>query len=125
MAQKVTTTPLDGEFPDIIAQEAEANTTASEDMMDGPRSIVSMVLDNSGNATDPYVYYRLYDALTADPSTDVPPLKIRVPASTKRDIIITDGLAFSVGLTLRATSATGDTDTTAPTTPGPAFFVGS
>lgn len=123
MAQKLSTTPNDGEYQDVLASEDEANTTATEDMFDGAKTVHSMVLDNATNAQ--VVFYRFYDALTADPSSDVPDMKVRVAASDTCIINISDGLSFAAGVTLRCTSGSDDTDTTGPSTPAPVYVVGS
>lgn len=123
MAQKLTSTPNDGEYQDVLASEDEANTTATEDMFDGAQTVYAMILDNATNAQ--VVYYRFYDALTADPSSDVPDIKLRVAASDTCTVLISDGLSFTTGVTLRCTSGADDTDTTGPSTPAPVYVLGS
>lgn len=123
MAQKLTTTPDDGDYQDIIASEAEVGSTATEDMFDGPKTVYSITLDNSSNSQ--VVYYRLYNLLTADPSSDVANMKFKVAASKSTTIIISDGVTFSTGVTLRCTSNSDDTNTTNPSTVGPAYILGS
>lgn len=123
MAQKLTTTPDDGDFQDVIASEAEASNTATEDMFDGPKTVYSITLDNSSNSQ--VVYYRIYDLLTADPASDIADMKFKVAASTSTTINISDGVAFSTGVTLRCTSNSDDTNDTAPTAVGPAYILGS
>jgi hypothetical protein len=121
MAQKTTITPC--EFTDVIAKEDELNTTTSEDLFDGAKTIYGISLDNSANAQ--VVYYKFYNALEADPSSDVPDLKLRVATSTKTDIWIADGISFSTGFSARCVTGADDTATTGPGTPGPGYFIGS
>ena len=123
MAQKLTTTPNDGDYQDVITSEAEVGTTTTEDMFDGAQTVYGMMLNNSSNAQ--VVYYRLYNLLDVTPASDVPDIKIRVAASTLTTIFVADGISFSTGMSLRCTSASDDSDTTDPTAVGPAYFVGS
>lgn len=120
----VKTTPLDGTFPDIIVEEADAVSAPSKDLFDGPVSLYNININNSANAGSVAIV-RLYDALDAAPASDVPLLKFNVAASSRANITIADGLTFLVGVTLRCTTATADNDTADPSSNVIVYMTGS
>jgi hypothetical protein len=108
----VAVTPCDDDFPDIIAKESSATSTASEDIFDGPKAVHNIDIDNSANAGSAAVV-RLYDALTAD-NNSVPDMKLTIPQAVKRSITISDGIAFGTGVSIRCTTGQADADVANP-----------
>lgn len=123
MAQRATSTPLDGDFPDTIASEDELASTATLDLFNGAVSIRSITIDGSGFTSKNYI--KIYDSVTVDPSSDVPDIKFPVSNTDIRTLTIVDGLSFSTAFSIRAVTGTADTDTTSDATPGPGYFVGT
>lgn len=111
----LSTTPTGrADVPDVIVKQTDTDSTASADVFSGSASLYSLQLDNSGEATDD-VFFKFYNLKGVNPASDLPVLKINIGTSTSRDIIVTDGLPFSTGCSFRATTGSGDTDTTSPT----------
>lgn len=123
MAQKAQSTPTNGDFPNIIAAEDELTTTASLDLFGKPISLRTVTIDGSGFTSKNYV--KIYDALTVDPSSDVPDIKFPVANTKVVTLTVIDGLAFSTGFSIRSVTGSADTDTTSDASPGPGFFVGT
>ena len=69
MAQRATSTPLDGDFPDTIASEDELASTATLDLINGAVSSRSITVDASG-ITASKIYVKIYDSVTVTPASD-------------------------------------------------------
>ncbi len=121
MAQQAQSTPIDGDFPDIIASEDELSSDASLDLFNGPVSVTSIEIE--GAASDEFV--KIYDALTVTPASDVPDIVFPVPTNKCRTLTIIGGLSFSTGFSIRAVTSGADANTTPPSSPKPGFFVGT
>ena len=124
MAQRATSTPLDGDFPDTIASEDELASTATLDLFNGAVSIRSITIDASGIAASK-IYVKIYDSVTVDPSSDVPDVKFPVAQNEIRTLTIVDGLSFSTAFSVRAVTGSPDANTTPDSSPGPGYFVGT
>jgi len=121
MAQQAQSTPIDGDFPDVISSEDELASAASLDLFNGAVSVTSIEIEGAGN--DEFV--KVYDALTVTPASDVPDIVFPVPANKSRTLTIIGGLSFSTGFSIRAVTGGADNDTTDPSSPKPGFFVGT
>ncbi|MDF1699537.1 MAG: hypothetical protein P1V36_00040 [Planctomycetota bacterium] len=119
----LTRTPTDDQFTDVLVNSTDVVSSPDEDVFDGPKTICSMTLDNSQNVAVSYA--KLYDAVTADPSADVPDYKFKLAASTAYEIVICDGLPMVNGLTMRCVTDSGDTGTTDPSSNAAISVIGS
>ena len=120
----LTTTPTcGGDFPDVIVKETDLGGTAVVDVFDGSKSVHTISINNTQNAA--VSYFKAYNAGSVDPSSDVPDLKIKVPASVTLDIIIADGLSFTTAVSMRCVTGTTDTDNTDPGSSVIAILTGS
>lgn len=92
------TSPIQSaDFPDIIVQDTDTDATATNDVFGGAKSIHTFKLDNSANSTEA-VYFKFFNSSSVTLSSDVPAMKIKVPTSTSIDVVVSDGLAFTTGV---------------------------
>jgi hypothetical protein len=120
----LTTTPTcGGDFPDVIVKHTDLAQDAAIDVFDGAKSVHAISINNTQNAN--VSYFKAYNAGAVDPASNVPNLKIAVPASVTLDIVIADGLSFTTAFSMRCVTGTTDTDNTAPTADVIAIVTGS
>jgi hypothetical protein len=60
-------------------------------------------------------YVKLYNKATAPTSSDVPAIRVSVPAGQTVSLSIPGGIVFSVGLSFRSVTTLPDAGTTGPT----------
>lgn len=68
--------------------------------------------NNAGSAR----FIKIYNKATAPTAGDTPVLTIPLPAGAAANVITEKGIAFSAGISLRATTGVADADTGAPAT---------
>lgn len=74
-------------------------------------SVISMYISNTAATVN---YLKFYDKATAPDETDTPILTLPIPATTVVAHNPLDGIDFTVGISIRATTGVADNDTTAP-----------
>ncbi len=109
----ISTTPLTSQFIDVLAVDTVLNNTGFLDIKAGPATLYAISIQNGHGAA---VYVKLYDTRAATAST-VPHMNLMVPASITRNFVITDGLAFSTGISARCVTESGTGGTTNPGSP--------
>lgn len=67
------------------------------------------------NANAAIRYVKLYNKATAPTSADTPVRTYLLPPSSTVVVPVTDGIGFTVGISMRASTGVADSDNTAPT----------
>ena len=120
----LTTTPTCGsDFPDIIVKETDLESTAAIDVFDGAKAVHVININNSANGA--VSYFKAYNAGSVTPASDVPVLKLAIPANSTRNVIIADGISFSTAFSMRCVSGTADDNEGNPSSSVIVVVVGS
>lgn len=68
---------------------------------------------SNNHATDPR-FFKLYNKATAPTQADTPVMTVRLPALSTVNFSVPNGVRFSAGISIRASTALADADTGAP-----------
>ena len=79
----------------------------------GAGQLYSYFFYNNASATR---YIKIYDKATAPTQSDTPVMTYPIPAGSAANVAFPNGVAFSAGISLRATTGVADSDTGAPST---------
>ena len=119
------TSPIQSsDFPDTIVQDTDTNATATNDVFGGAKSIHTFRLDNSQNANEA-VYFKFFNSSSVTLANDVPDMKVKVPTSTAIDVIVSDGLSFTTGVSFVCMKEIADGTGTDPSSTVVTTIVGS
>ena len=105
-----TVTSLDDRFSDVVYRQTAAATTADVNVSGSSGTLYAIDINN---ASSEVACLKFYDAKTASNATAAF-LAFTVPAGGRRQMFITDGIAFSTGLSFRCT----DQDVNDASSPG-------
>lgn len=101
-----------GNFPLLTYRNLDVQITGSI-----VKAYAGGIFDLSvSNANGAARFLKLYDMATAPTSSDTPIRTYYLPPSSLTHLSIPDGIKFTVGISLRASTLVADNDNTAPAT---------
>lgn len=105
-----TTTPLTTQFIDIVATSTDIDNAVYADIAGKPCTVygISFV-----SAADEYVHLKLYNARSATEAV-VPHAIFYFQNGLTRNVMTTDGMVFTTGLSVRCVEEAGTGGTTSP-----------
>ena len=101
---------LHGNFPLLTYRNLDAQITGSI-VKASAGGIFDLTVSNANAAIR---YLKLYNKATAPTSADTPVRTYMLPPSSTVVIPVTDGINFTAGISLRASTGVADNDNTAP-----------
>lgn len=101
---------LSGNFPLLTFRNINLGNTGQV-VKAYPGGVFAMYLSNTGGAA---AYVKLYNKATAASASDTPTHTLALPAGSAVMCPITDGIQFTVGISVRATVEVADAGTTSP-----------
>lgn len=99
-----------GNFPLLTYRNINLGATGVR-IIAGKHQIMSMLLSNTSGGT---LYVKLYDKATAPSSSDTPTHTIALPANQTIPWSPLDGIGFTLGIGIRATTGVADNNNTSP-----------
>ena len=108
----ISVTILDSRLIDRIAKETTTNSTGAHNLVGGAASLyaITVVSADSSNAN----YVKFYDTSIVGSVSDDPVIILPVAPSGTLRVVVTDGIAFSNGISVRAVQNAGTAGTTNP-----------
>jgi hypothetical protein len=113
-------TTVDFDAPSGLSRYKNTDSNATKSGVKASSgAMYSIIIDNTGNAA--VTYLKLYDAASGDVTvgTTAPDWIIKVPASTKLEVLFPETIAFGTALTEASVTAGGTAGSTGPTTDVP------
>lgn len=100
-----------GNFPLLTYRNLNVQTTGSI-VKANAGGIFDLTMSNANAAIR---YLKIYNQATAPSSSDTPVRTYLLPPSSTVVVPVTDGIDFTAGISLRASTGVADNDNTAPT----------
>lgn len=101
---------LSGNFPLLTFRSINTGNTGQV-VKASAGGVFAMYISNTGGAA---AYVKLYNKATAASAADTPTHTLAIPAAAAIPWPVTDGINFTIGISVRATTEVGDAGTTSP-----------
>jgi hypothetical protein len=98
-----------------LVRQTSATATADCDVLDTSGSVYMIDVDNAANAAASYL--KLYDSASPTVGTTAPDFVWGVPAGVRRAMVVPEGIAFAVAISMACVTAGGTSGTTPPSHP--------
>jgi len=98
-----------------LVKNTDANATASTNVTGTSGTIYMIDVDNTGNPAD-VAYLKIYDAATPVVGTTDPDFIFKIPVNQRRQIVVPDGLDFTI-LSFAVVTVAGTPGIVAPSNP--------
>ena len=90
----------------ILIQQTDSNEVADNNITGAPATVLMVDVDNTANAAED-AYVKFYNDLAPNVGTTDPDWILLIPQGVRRQIVITEGLEFSTGLSVATVTTPG------------------
>lgn len=93
--------------------QTESTSTADNDVLNAPGTVYIIDVDNVLNGAQD-VYFKLWDHAGPTVGTTAPDMVCLVRAGVRRQLAVTEGVAFAVAISMATVTTGGTSGTTSP-----------